>query len=261
MKSPLSYLGGKSRLAERITREIPQDHCCYVEPFCGACWVLFAKEPSKAEVINDADLDLITFWRVVQNHLDEFMRYYKFAVTSRELFELEKRRDPSTLTDIQRAARYFYLQKLGFGGKTVGRTFGTSATGPSRLNLLNMEDHLLEVHWRFSRITIEHLHAIDCIKRYDRPDTFFYIDPPYYETAGYAVPFGHSDLVAVKDQLGRIKGRFLLSLNDHQAVREIFSAFKIRSVSLRYTAGNARTSPASRSTDRRELLISNFDPC
>lgn len=258
MRSPLSYLGGKSRLAAQIVNEFPADHTCYVEPFCGACWVLFAKDPSKGEVINDRDLELVTFWRVIQNHLEEFLRYYKYAVTSRELFEIEKRKDPTTLTDIQRACRYFYIQKLGFGGKTHGRTFGTSATGPARLNMLNMEDHLLEVHWRFKRITIEHLHALECIRRYDRKETLFYIDPPYYETAGYAVPFGHQDFLDLAAALSTIKGRFVLSLNDHEKVREIFGEFKIKTVKLKYSAGNSRTATKTRSVERGEVIIKNF---
>ena len=258
MRSPLSYLGGKSRLAAQIIKEIPTDHTCYVEPFCGACWVLFAKDPSKCEVINDLDSELITFWRVIQIHLEEFKRYYQFAVTSREIFELQKRTDPENLTDIQRAARYFYLQKLGFGGKTTGRTFGTSATGKSRLNLMSMDDHLLEVHWRFKQLTIEHLSAIDCIKRYDRKETLFYIDPPYYETAGYAVPFGHQDYLELVAVLSSIKGRFILSLNDHPKVREIFADFKIKRVTLKYSAGDSRTASKTRSVERGELTIKNF---
>jgi DNA adenine methylase len=236
----------------------PKDHTCYVEPFCGACWVLFAKEPSKVEVVNDRDLDLITFWRVIQNHLEEFTRYYKFAVTSRYIFELEKRKDPSTLTDIQRAARCFYLQKLCFGGQTRNRAFGTSAKAPPRLNLMNMEDHLLEVHWRFQRLTIENLHALDCIRRYDRTETLFYLDPPYYATAGYAVPFGHQDYLDLADTLKSIKGRFVLSLNDHESVRAIFAGFNFKEVSLKYVCGNARASSTTRSKERGEVLISNF---
>lgn len=258
MRSPLSYLGGKSRLATQIIKEIPPDHTCYVEPFCGACWVLFAKDPSKAEVINDLDSDLIIFWRVIQIHLEEFKRYYQFAVTSREIFELQKRTDPENLTDIQKAARYFYLQKLGFGGKTTGRTFGTSATGKSRLNLMSMDDHLLEVHWRFKQLTIEHLSAIDCIRRYDRKETLFYIDPPYYDTAGYAVPFGHQDYLDLVEVLSSIKGRFILSLNDHPKVREIFADFKIKRVTLKYSAGNSRTASKTRSVERGEVIIKKF---
>lgn len=260
MKSPLSYMGGKSRLAPTILEHIPTDHTCYCEPFCGGAWVFFAKEPSKCEIINDADGELVTFWRVIQHHLEEFMRYYKLAVTSREIFELEKRKDPSTLTDIQRAVRYFYLQKLGFGGRTTGRTFGTSATGPARLNLLNMEDHLLQVHWRFSRVTIERLDALECIRRYDRPETVFYCDPPYYATAGYAVPFGHCDYINLAETLRNIKGRCIVSLNDHEMVREIFADFKIESVKVSYSVAGARSEKgkAARAKPASEVIIKNF---
>ena len=133
MNSPLNYLGGKSRLAEKIVKLFPKDHVCYCEPFCGAAWVLFRKEPSKTEVINDADGELVTFWRVIQNHLEEFLRYYRFAVIARKIWDIENKKDPGLLTDIQRAVRYYYLQRLGFGGKTSGRTFGTSTTGGPRL--------------------------------------------------------------------------------------------------------------------------------
>ena len=77
--------------------------------------MLFRKDPSKCEVINDADGELVTFWRVIQNHLEEFLRYFKYAIISREIFNLEKDRPPRTLTDIQRAACYYYLQKQGSG--------------------------------------------------------------------------------------------------------------------------------------------------
>ncbi len=259
MKSPLCYLGGKSRLAKTITEKIPE-HVCYVEPFCGAAWVFFNKNPSKAEVINDRDSELVTFFRVLQNHLEEFMRYYKFAITSREIFELQNRVDPSTLTDIQRAVRYFYLQKLGFGGKTTGRTFGTSTTSPARLNLLNMEDHLLEVHWRFSRVTIENLTAIDCIKRYDRSSTFFYCDPPYYETAGYVHPFGHQDFLDLAETLRSVKGKFMVSLNEHEAVREIFRDFKIEQVKTKYSTSGTSTVAGrdARAQEIKEVLIMNY---
>ena len=260
MKSALPYLGGKSRLAPQIVKDIPMDHTCYVEPFCGACWVLLAKEPSRAEVINDKDSDLATFWRVIQNHLEEFLRYYRYAVTSREIFEIEKAKNARLLTDIQKADRYFYLQKLGFGGKTSGRTFGTSATGPGRLNLLNLEEHLQQLYDRLSppRVTIENLDALDCIKRYDRKTTFFYIDPPYYATAGYAVPYGPEDYQNLVEILSSIKGRFLLSLNDHPKVREIFGDFRIKRVTLKYSAGNSRTASKTRSEERSEVLIRNF---
>jgi DNA adenine methylase len=110
MKSLLTYQGGKSRLAPIIIKKIPA-HKCYVEPFCGACWVFLNKEPVPAEVLNDRDLELVTFWRVVQNHLTAFLEYYKYAITSREIFDLENKKDPATLTDIQRVTLKYSIGK------------------------------------------------------------------------------------------------------------------------------------------------------
>lgn len=258
MKSPLNYLGGKSRLAPKIVARIPKNHVCYCEPFCGAGWVFFAKQPSHVEVINDRDRELVTFWRVVQNHLEEFLRFYKYAVVSRHIFEFEKRKDPAGLTDIQRAVRYYYLQKLSFAGKTVGRTFGTGTERPSNLNLSNVEETLLDVHWRLERVTIECLDGCECIRRYDRAHTFFFIDPPYWATAGYAIPFEEKDYSALRETLDGLKGRFLLTLNDIPAVRSLFKGFSIERVSLRYTAGNSRQAAATRTTDRHEVFIHNL---
>lgn len=258
MKSPLSYLGGKSRLAEKIVAGMPQDHVCYCEAFCGASWVLFAKEPSQCEVINDMDNELVTFWRVIQNHLEEFLRYFKYSVTSRKIFDLENLKNPETLTDIQKAVRYYYLQRCGFGGKVSARTFGATATGPARLNLSTIEERLIEVHWRLSKVTIEHLDACECIRRYDRPTTLFYLDPPYWETAGYAVPFLEEDYTRLQETLRSIKGRFILSLNDVPDVRRVFKDFKINRVMTKYSSGNGATKPEMRSVDRAEVLIKNF---
>lgn len=259
MRSPLNYLGGKSRLAERIVKLIPSDHVCYCEPFCGAAWVLFAKAPSKVEVINDADGELVVFWRVIQNHLEEFLRYYRFAVVSRKIFELETLKNPRTLTDVQKAVRYFYLQKTGFGGKTFNRTFGTGAIQPSGLNLTALEERLLEVHWRLERVTIEHLDACEVIRIYDRPTTFFYVDPPYWKTAGYAVPWKVCDFLRLRQALDKIQGRFLCSLNDTKEVRAIFKGFTIRKVLTTYSAANGREKANGRSQERSEVLIDNLD--
>jgi DNA adenine methylase len=216
MNSPISYFGGKSRLAKRIIGLIPE-HNCYCEPFCGAAWVFWNKPESKVEILNDRDGELVNFWRVVQNHIAPFLDYYKHAVISRELFEIEKRRDPTTLTDLQRAARYYYLQRLGFGGKTdeKSRTFGAGAARPMNLNLTTMEETIMQAHWRLQRVTIERLDACACIEKYDRPETFFYIDPPYFGCSqDYAVKFNGADFIRLRDTLKKIAGRFILSLND-----------------------------------------------
>ena len=260
MKSPLNYFGGKSKLAKQIVAMIPEDHNCYCEAFSGAAWVLFNKEPSKAEVINDMDMELVTFWRVIQNHLQPFLEHYKYAIVSRKIFDWEQMKRPETLTDIQRAVRYFYLQRLSFGGRTDSRrTFGVCVQSPTGLNLSTVEERLLDVHWRLERVTIEHLDACDCIQRYDRPENLFYLDPPYFETAQhYAAKFGPADFDRLRELLSSIKGRFILSLNDHAGVRKLFEKFNMTSVQLTYSASNGRSAPGNRSVPRNELLIRNW---
>jgi DNA adenine methylase len=211
------------------------------------------------EILNDRDGELVNFWRIIQVHLLPFMDYFKWAVVGRKFFDWENKKIPETLTDIQRAVRYYYLQRLGFGGKTINRTFGSGATRPMNMNLTTMEETLLEVHQRLQRVTIENLDACACITRYDRPETFFYIDPPYYHVAqDYAVQFSDADFVRLRETLRKVNGRFLLSLNDVPDVRKTFSCFSQDRVVCKYSSGNSRVSADTRGKDRRELFIHNL---
>jgi len=253
LKSPISYLGGKSRLARQIVKMLPE-HQTYVEPFCGAAWVFFEKEPSKVEVINDMNLDLVTFWRVVQNHLEEFLRHFKYCVISREIFDILNRTDPTTLTDIQRAVCFYYLQRTGFAGKTVGRVMPAHKTRPPSLNLNTLEEGILDVHWRMQRVVIERMDALECIRRHDTIQSLFYVDPPYYGfEKDYAVIWPRENFHELAGVLTGIKGAFILSLNDHPEVRNIFSAFKIKPVKTTYSA-----SATGGGKEAAELLIYNF---
>ena len=119
MKGVIPYFGGKSRLAKTIINNIPE-HACYCEVFAGGASVLFAKDPSRTEIINDLDRDLVTLYRVIKHHPEELYRQYKYSLVSRSEFEREQQVNPETLTDVQRAARYLYLQKNSFGGHITG---------------------------------------------------------------------------------------------------------------------------------------------
>lgn len=252
-RPPLAgWLGGKSLLANRIIERIPE-HTCYCEPFCGAAWVLFKKPESKVEVINDINKEVVTLYRCIQWHLEEFVRYFKWVLVARDEFDRLKKADPDTLTDIQRAARFYYLQQTCFGGKITSPTFGYGATQPSRLNLLRIEEYLSAAHLRLSRVYIECLPYQEVIKRYDGPDTFFYIDPPYWDCEGYygAGIFSQDEFLNLSTQLANIKGRFLLSLNDTHGVREVFKDFSIESVKTKYTVANGKQKAVG------EVLIRN----
>lgn len=130
MATPIvPWIGGKRRLAQPIFNRFPA-HTCYVEAFCGAAAIFFTKEPSDVEVLNDINGELVNLYRVVQHHLEEFVRQFKWALTSRQVFEWEKKKAPESMTDIQRAARFFYLQKLAFGSRVADQLL-TNGLRPS----------------------------------------------------------------------------------------------------------------------------------
>ncbi len=253
MKSPIPYVGGKSHLAGRLIDVFPE-HTTYCEVFGGAAWVLFAKEPSRFEIVNDINNELITFWRVVKYHLDEFYKELKFVLTSRQWWtEWKKQLATGGLTDIQRAARFFVVQRQTFAGRVYGQSFRTGPRCKPALNLLRLEETLSEAHLRLSTVTIEQLTYQECIRRFDRPDTLFYVDPPYYnceDRYGKHI-FEKADFAQLAEQLGAIQGRFVLSLNDTPEVREIFRQFDISSLPARYTC---KPGPVQ---DAKEVIIRN----
>nr|WP_019366056.1 DNA adenine methylase [Pseudomonas luteola] len=256
MTSPIiPWMGGKRRLADRIFPLFPQ-HSCYVEPFAGGAALFFLRQvPAEVEVLNDVNGDLVNLYRVVQHHLEEFVRQFKWALSSRQVFKWLQLTDPQTLTDIQRAARFYYLQQSAFGSKIENQTYGTATTTPPGLNLLRIEENLSAAHLRLSQTYIEHLSWQDCIKKYDREHTFFYMDPPYWETEGYGVPFGFEQFEEMARVLGQLKGKAIISLNDHPAIREVFSAYHIERTELKYTVGGGGKSPAA-----SEVLIFSWNP-
>lgn len=240
----IPWPGSKRRLAQQLLPFFV-NHTCYCEPFCGAAAMLFAKEPSKCEVLNDINGELVNLYRVVQHHLDELIRQFRWALTSRQMWDWVRATPPATLTDVQRAARFYYLQRNAFGGKVSGQNFGTSATAPARLNLLRMEEELSEAHLRLSRVTIERLPWQEAIERYDRPDTFFFVDPPYWKTEGYGVEFGWDQYEALASQMARIKGKVLLTINDHPDIRKLFAGFTRSTLKTSYNIGGGGRAKAA----------------
>ncbi|MEN8134335.1 MAG: DNA adenine methylase [Thermodesulfobacteriota bacterium] len=251
-KPIIPWIGGKRRLAKHLLALFPE-HTCYCEPFCGAAALFFLKDQSKVEVVNDINGDLINLYRVVQHHLDEFNRQFRWGLVSRQIYKWLQDANPTTLTDIQRAARFYYLQKLAFGGKVDGQTFGTAATSPPRLNLLRIEEDLSAAHLRLSRTVIEHLSWLDCVTKYDRPATLFYFDPPYWQTEGYGVEFGFEQYRQMAGVMKKMKGKAVLSINKHPEIEEVFAGFKVREVPINYTVGGA-----GRGRQRTELIYTNF---
>lgn len=254
MANPIvPWIGGKRRLAEMLLNRFPA-HSCYVELFAGGAAVYFARSPAEVEVLNDVNGDLVNLYRVVTHHLEEFVRQFKWALTSRQVFKWLQETRPETLTDVQRAARFFYLQQQSFGGKVAGQTFGTATTAPA-INLLRIEESLSAAHLRLASGTyIEQLDWAACIERYDRPHTLFYADPPYWETEGYGVPFPWEHYERMAARMRTIQGKAIVSINDHPAIRECFKGFQMETLTLDYTVGGG-----GKSVERGELVIYSWD--
>lgn len=253
MTGPIAYIGGKNRLAKQIIALFPE-HTTYVEPFAGGAQVLFHKEPSKVEVLNDLDGDVVNFYRVCQWHHQELIRLLESMPPSRRLHELHVKTDPRGLTDIQRAARFLYLQKNSFGGLIRKQSFHYGVVHRQNYNPSRMHAVLESAHRRLQDVQVECLPYEEVLERYDRPTTLFYLDPPYYRRELYRHNFADEDFRQLGERLRGIKGRFILSLNDHSDVRQIFQEFSIRETDIAYTA--------QAKTGRRytELLITNFTP-
>jgi len=254
MVGPLSYIGGKNRLATKIISLLPE-HTTYVEPFAGGAQVLFHKMPSNVEVLNDLDFDIVNFFRVCQWHYEEFVRYLRFCLVSRKLHEMHLATNPATLTDIQRAGRFFYLQKNSFGGLILKQKFHYGVTQPSNYNPARIPEIIERTHKRLERVQIESLPYEKILEKYDRPTTCFYLDPPYWERILYKFNFSESDFRGLEQRLRAIQGKFILSLDERPEVRELFKNFRLEQVELAYTA--KRNVKGNRT---KELLILNFDP-
>lgn len=257
VKPVAPYMGGKRNLAGRIIPLIDADpHERYCEPFTGMGGIFFRRtRRPRAEFINDYSRDVATLFRILQRHYPQFIEVLRFGLTTRTEFERLAKTDPDTLTDLERAARFLYLQRTSFAGKVVGRTFGVSKDRPSRFNLSQIEPMLEDVHSRLSGVTIERLDFADFITRYDSPATFFYLDPPYWGVEGYYGKelFSRDDFRRLNTVLKGLKGRFIMSINDHPGVRETFSGFAMKEVAVTYSAATADR----RGEQRGELLVSN----
>lgn len=258
VRPPAPYIGGKRMLAKRLVPLIGGiPHRTYAEVFVGMGGVFFRRDlRPPVEVINDWSEDVSTFFRVLQHHYVAFLDMLRFQITSRAGFEKLLALDPASLTDLHRAARFLYIQRLAFGGKVAGRNFGVSAGNPGRFDVTKLGPILEGVHERLAGVVIERLDWPKFIARYDTDQTLFYLDPPYFGSEGdYGKAlFDRSQFEPMAEQLRQIKGRFVLSINDHPEVRRIFAGFAFREEEVRYTIGGNAEDKAHQA---RELIITN----
>lgn len=253
IKPVAPYIGGKRNLSRRLVEMIEATpHDRYAEAFVGMGGV-FLKRTTRPrfEVINDWSADVANLFRILREHYPQFMEVLRFQITTRHEFERLTKVDPDTLTDLQRAARFLYLQRVAFGGKVSGRNFGMD-TGRARFNLSTLEPMLEDLHARLAGVVIERLPFDRFIARYDSPGTLTFCDPPYWACEDDYGPgmFASSDHTLLRDHLAAVQGRFILTINDVPEIRALYAdpAFTIEPVGLTYRISGGVT-------EARELII------
>jgi len=247
MNSFISWIGGKHLLKKEIYKRFPRQFNKYIEVFGGAAWVLFYKEHKGYEVYNDYNSELVNLFKIVKYHTPELQRELQFTLNSRQLFlEMRDNYNVSGLTDIQRASRFFLLIKQSYASKL-------STYGCVKKDINLVIKNLDAIQQRLSTVIIENKDFEDLIKTYDSENTFFYLDPPYYNTEKYyQVKFTKNDHVRLYETLKNIKGKFLLSYNNCEYITNLYREFKIETLTRQNNLS------ISKNSNYDELLISNY---
>jgi DNA adenine methylase len=181
-------MGGKGKLVDQIAARLPQPsrELTYVEPYFGGGAVFFARRPSGIEVINDANGEIVIFFRVLRDRTDELIWYLQNTPYSRQLFyEWRAIPDPGQLPDLERAARFFYIARSAFAAESTRKNpawaFAKVFDNKARSMAGAIDEELLRVRDRLRYALIENDDATAVIQRFDSPSAVIYCDPPYLQ--------------------------------------------------------------------------------
>ncbi|WP_413206317.1 DNA adenine methylase [Rhodospirillum sp. A1_3_36] len=247
LRSLVSWVGGKRRLAPQIIRRIEAiDHDLYAEPFIGMGSVFLARERKpKFEAVNDRSEDVVNLFCIAKHHPQALVDEMRLALVARAEFERLLLVDPATMTDVQRAARFFFLQRLNYGGKPTSKSFPARGNGCKGLSVDRLLANLGAVQRRLSHTVIENMDWTEFLRRYDGPRALFYADPPYFDCEGYYGPglFAREDHARLADALLDLRGHFILSINDVPQIEALYAGrATIERVETVYTvSGRPRT--------------------
>ena len=251
----MSWVGGKKALRDLILARFPVYYERYIEVFGGGGWVLFHKPPlNDFEVFNDFNPNLATLYRCVRDNPNELINELTFVLNSREDFERIRAlfKTGAKMTDVQRAANFYQLIRYSYAS-------GCDSFGSHPHSMWNNFPLILQACRRLQKVVIENKDFEKLIRQYDREVSFFYCDPPYFNTEDYYddVGFTKQDHIRLADCLCGINGKFLLSYNDCPEIREIYnrpgifieSVSRLNNLAQRYDGG----------CEYAELFISNYD--
>ena len=255
INSFMAWVGGKKALRDEILARFPRNYKRYIEVFGGAGWVLFHKPPGNDfEVFNDFNGNLVNLYRCVREQPEALRNELRYMLNSRLDFEYMKGmlHSQAVLPDVRRAAYYYALIRYSYAA-------GTSTFGSQPHAMWNNFPLIESAAGRLQKVVIENKDCVKLIRQYDRPESFFYCDPPYYNADQHyeAVSSDGFDHAGLADALLGIKGKFLLSYNDCPEIRALYDRpgivvegiSRLSNIAQRYE--NGKQYP--------ELLISNYD--
>lgn len=251
MNSFISWIGGKKLLRSKILESFPEYGTFdrYIEVFGGAGWVLFSSDRhAKTEVYNDMNGNLVNLFRCTKYHPEALQKELEFIVMSREqFFDAKEQIEIRSLTDIQRAAKFYILIKESYGADL-------SSFGIRPKNMENAINYILTISKRLNTVVIENQDFECILKTYDRENALFYLDPPYYKTEKYYQNrFEANDHVRLRNALEKVNGKFILSYNDCEYIRELYRGYNITEVERMHNLVREKEKPRY-----KELIIKNY---
>ena len=255
MNSFMSWIGGKKALRDEIISRFPTDYKRYIEVFGGGGWVLFHKAPGNDfEVYNDRNPNLANLYRCVRDHPDELISELTYALNSRTDFDYIRKtlKTPTEIPDVKRAAYFYQLIRYSYAS-------GLDSYASQPHSMWNNFPLIINACARLQKVVIENKDFEKLIDQYDRPESFFYCDPPYFETEDYYedVGFTKDDHIRLANRLSSIEGKYLLSYNDCPEIRELYESRGARIESISRLSNIAQRYEAGKQYD--ELIISNYD--
>lgn len=263
MRPPLTYYGGKQKLSKTILELIPKHHT-YCEPFFGGGAVFFAKEPSTIEVINDTNGELINFYRVVKTKFRQLQKEVKATLHSRELHRQAAKMIlyyPELFTDVKRAWAIWVLANQSYASLIeTSSTWGYDKSKNTTAKRLHQkrENFTKDYAMRLEKTQIENVDALRVIETRDSEKTFFYCDPPYFNSdCGHYNGYSEQDFENLLNALSKIKGKFLLSSYPNELVEKYAKQNKWfmkkidmpLSIVAKYKTGKRKT----------EMLVGNYE--
>lgn len=261
MKTPITYYGGKQKLASTILPLMPQ-HILYAEPFLGGGAIFFTKPKSEVEVINDTNKELVNFYRIVQNDYVSLEKEVKITLHSRDLHRKASviYNNPDMFSEIKRAWAFWTLASQSFASIIDGNWGYDIKKGTTSNKISNKRESFTEDYAiRLQGVQVECTDAIRIIKSRDAKDSFFYCDPPYYNSdCGHYDGYSIDDFENLLKNLSKIEGKFLLSSYPSDLLKQYVKDNKWHQIEIKQAVSVANSNSSKPPKIKTEVLTANY---